>query len=338
MFYVSSLLYLVLGAFSITAAPVPNNSNELFDWVRAMGGFVDPRLELSTGPDPAWNVRGVFATAPIAEGEELARVPADAQICHPDMCGLIRLLRDELSKKADSKYWPYIKTMATHEIDYPNVWTDEERGLLVGLQPTDWTRHTEWFETECWPALREEKQASTNRHDILSPDPLTWRALHLYVARITSVLGRNCFVPIYDAMNHRNGPEQNTAWSSHNTRHVHIRVTQSIVAGQQLWNSFGNGAGRMLRDYGFIEQNPSDWSIEENGITCAWTLTEQDELDWEESPEQCLSMLQKHMSSVRPMPDPTPTMRPTRVAMARQYRENYITSLRMAINSLSREL
>lgn len=318
--------------------------NELFAWVKKMGGSVDPRVELSTGPDPSWNVRGLFATAPIAAGEEIVYLPASSQICNPTMCGLIAEIRQELVAKEKSSHWPYLKAMETHDIDFPNVWTEEERSLLVGLQPSDWTRHINWFEWECWPTMSEQLAATDANISSSVLDALTLRALLLYVARITTVhsfdSAEYCFIPIYDAMNHRNGVDLNTAWASKSTPHVTISTTKNVPAGGQLWNSFGDGAARMFRDYGFLEQNPTDWNVQFGDASCTWTLTDQDDgvrVDWKElaDNDQCLTILQDHLATLPSMPEITESMRPSRVGMAKQFRENYINAIELGIKSLT---
>jgi hypothetical protein len=43
--------------------------NAIFNWVESNGGYVNPKVEITTGTDPTWNVRGVFATAEISQDE-----------------------------------------------------------------------------------------------------------------------------------------------------------------------------------------------------------------------------------------------------------------------------
>lgn len=304
-----------------------DNTNELFEWVRGLGGFIDSRVELSTGPDPSWTVRGLFATEPLAADEVVVRLPPESLICHETACGLIGVMRDELMKGEKSRYWPYLKSMETHEIDYPNVWTAEERSLLGGLQPTDWDRHTYWFREACWPEMWDSPGEK--------PDEQAWRALHLYVARITGVQTQLCFVPIYDSMNHRNGDDLNTVWTDHSS-HVQIATKGRVDKGTQLWNSFGEGAGRMLRDYGFLEQNPTEWTVEVDGHVCSWELEKSGEVRWLSSPSGCLQSLEGHLAALPAPPAPSASMKPGRVQVAQAYRKNYIQAVQAAIQSLSR--
>jgi len=335
-------LFLIAVFWAVTADN--NNTNKFFDWVRSVGGRVDSRLELSTGPDPAWTIRGIFATEAIAAEEEIIIVPEAAQLCHKAPCGLIRLIREELLKGESSTHWPYLKRMEDHEIELPNVWTDEELELLDGIPPGDWTRHSRWFESACWPSLQQELQKDIQTYKIFMPDAVTWRALYLYVARITNIHDRDCFVPVYDNMNHNGGAALNTRWESKGTNDMHILALKPIAAGEQVWNSFGEGAGRMLRDYGFLEPKPTLWNMEDGDTECRWWVQEGFEeedprvVHWEAENSRCLEILLKWLQEtmVRPAKQ-TENMRPNRAHLALKYRDNHIHAVRLAIRDLKRK-
>jgi hypothetical protein len=185
-------------------APFCELQHSLFGWVEQNGGYIHPSLELSTGQNPNWKIRGLFSTTFIPEGEVLVSLPQDILLCaFPDnttkwgdkrQCHLIYKLVEELKKGEQSRYWPYLSSMDDHEIDIPAVWSHEERQLLSGLYPTDWTRHTKWFESACDGNLN---------------DPVAVRAMLLMVARSHGVRDDgSCLSPIYDVMNH--SPSENT--------------------------------------------------------------------------------------------------------------------------------
>ena len=146
-------------------APFCELQHSLFGWVEQNGGYIHPSLELSTGPNPDLNIRGLFSTTSIPEGEVLVSLPQDVLLCaFPDdtahwgdesQCHLIYKLAEELKKGEASRYWPYLSSMEDHEVDLPAVWSHEERQLLSGLYPTDWTRNADFFESACGGNLQE---------------------------------------------------------------------------------------------------------------------------------------------------------------------------------------
>jgi hypothetical protein len=190
------------------------SQHSLFGWVEQNGGYIHPSLELSTGQNPDLNVRGLFSTASIPQGEVLVSLPKDVLLCAfvpPDTtdwasvskCHLIYKLVEELNTGEHSRFWPYLSFMGEQEIDVPAVWSHEELQLLSGLYPTDWTHRTEWFESACDGNL---------------DDPVSVRAMLLVQARAHGV-GDNgmCLSPIYDAMNH--SPSSNTKVLPPNPNH-----------------------------------------------------------------------------------------------------------------------
>ena len=221
--------------------------NSLFNWIESNGGYINPKVELTTGPDENWHVRGVFATSAMEEGERLFTLPPAVQICEKDWCGLVGKVRDELVKGEESFYWPYISAMEDHLVDLPTIWNEHERSLLAGLQPTDWQRHLIWYENGCGGDVNDA-------HHL--------RAMLLVVARSNGDESQSCMSPFYDSLNHASGNLLNTA-NRQNGDNYEKYVTQPIPAGGQVFNSFGDSdVGRLFRDYGFISQYPRLWTFE----------------------------------------------------------------------------
>jgi hypothetical protein len=246
------IFYLFLGVDSTTADRAPCTheycevQNSLFNWIESNGGYINPKVELSTGPDENWHIRGVFATAPMEEGEKLFSLPPAVQICDTDMCGLVAKVRDELVKGEESFYWPYILAM-DHRVDLPSIWNEHERSLLEGLQPTDWQRHLIWYEHTC-------KGDINDAHHL--------RAMLLTVARSSGDGNDYCMSPFYDSANHANGNHLNTVTRIEGDNFEKY-LTQPIPAGGQVFVSIGRtDVGRLFRDYGFISQYPRLWAFE----------------------------------------------------------------------------
>lgn len=224
---------------------------QLFDWVEENGGFIHSALELSSGNDPSWTIRGIFATQDIKRGEVLAALPDTVLMCstppHNDMCGLVDTLAEEISKAADSRYWPYISYLEDHVVNFPAVWSDVELTLLDGLQPTDWTRHIDWYKDACAGDMSNE---------------IHFRAMLLVVARANLVEERTCLSPLYDSFNHGNFYVLNTEVALLDSK-LTIIATADIHAGEQVYNNFGEeNVGRLFRDYGFLSQSPRFWEVQ----------------------------------------------------------------------------
>ena len=76
----------------------------LFEWVEQQVGYVSPKKVLTTGPDPSWHIRGVFAKSPIQDGETISNILSSAQICKQEeedentTCLLSEFLAEEIER------------------------------------------------------------------------------------------------------------------------------------------------------------------------------------------------------------------------------------------------
>jgi hypothetical protein len=259
------------------AAPCTwDGPEDVVEWVRRHGGAFDARLEVREGP----RGRGVFARAPIAAGETIVDVPISLVIRANDgePCATIAALRAELAAGTCSAYWPYARSMEAVRVELPDAWSADELGLLHGLPPYDWRRHTRLYLEQCAGADETDGPGM--------------RAMYLYVTR-NGPLGMQ---PVFDLFNHGyNSTRHRTVDAAGGRAERHIFYTAAPHApGDEVFNSFfgpmGAGHGRAavaeavatigrgrsaaaidralharagapetFRDYGFVDGAPTLW-------------------------------------------------------------------------------
>lgn len=324
-------------------APCTHNycdlQNSLFNWIESNGGYINPNVELSTGPDPNWHIRGVFATSHIEPGEKLFTLPPSVQLCDSDMCGLVNKLRDELVKGQESFYWPYISAMEDHLVDIPAIWNEHERSILQGLFPGDWQRHLIWFEQNCGGDVRDA-------HHL--------RSMLLVVARSNGNENQACMSPFYDSLNHANGNLVNTDnnWDGDKFEKI---INQPVEPGQQIFNSFGESdVGRLFRDYGFISQYPRLWTFtgtdgqdyafecfDDNGLMSI----DINPLDspHQQHPDSLAQQLSQHLQDLNADPprefsEDDENLDPWRHRMAREYRAEYLHAMTTALEACNSQI
>lgn len=305
----------------------------LVKWIDENDGYVNPKLELSTGSDPSWKIRGVFATAPIEEDETLALIPPALRFCSEEICDIIETLAEEIHLPAkESFWWPYLSLLEDHDVDLPSWWTEEELELLSGLYPTDWTRHAEYFEWKC--------------RNIDLSDPIDVRAVQLYQARskMSGIGEETCLVPVYDSINH-GSLEDHNYFTFHGKRTIKLFATQGIEAGAQLWNNYGqDDIGRMLRDYGYISDTyPKTWILGEKGDGSEILIQMESENKMSsviqgggsDTYETIVNLL-SYVTENEPtgIQQRSTTMNPKRYALAVEYRKQYIQALEAAAEHL----
>lgn len=346
----------------------------LFEWVEQQGGYVSPKIELTTGPDPSWHIRGVFAKAPIQDGEIIANIPSSAQICQQEeedentTCHLSDLLADEMAlTDRSSVYSPYLAIMEDHEIDMTSFWSEEERELLNGLYPLDWDRFLLEFE-DC---------------DLDTSDPVSVRAFQLTQSR-TNELGsddgyqvfNSCFIPAYDLMNQVIKYKANVSLKREGGN-VILTAWHDIAEGAQLVIDYGvDNVGRLFRDHAFINQAyPRVWlfrnteNVDAIGIgykvdesntnnlafnlerfktegpihgSLVYRLEPRDRPD-KKSIVQMLETLKGYLAlAIASEPvgvkEISATMKPERHAIAVEYRRQYVEALEAAISHLEFEM
>jgi hypothetical protein len=310
--------------------------NALFDWIESNGGYVNPKIEISTGPDPDWTIRGIFATSQIEPFEQIFSFPSSLQLCDPDQCNLTLKLLDELWKGEESFYWPYLSMLRDEIVDLPTLWNDEERALLLGLQPYDWQRHLIWYEDVCEGSLDDGDHV---------------RAMLLVVARSHGNDDQTCLTPLYDSANHPNNHEMLNTFILTEEMDFIQQATQTIPTGGQIFVSFGEAdVGRLFRDYGFLPDYPRLWKIqnlqnenEEYYFECY----DEDGLmridlnpfnsPHQESPLGLIQVLTQHLDEIdariiTEFDFNNPEVDPRRAELALEYRKEYIYAMNCALD------
>ena len=225
-----------------------SKQDAIFRWVEINGGYVNPKVELTTGPDPSWTIRGVFATEPLLNGEKIFELSPELIFSHDSLVHTVTALTHEISLGQESFWWPYLSHLEELDIDSPSFWTEEERDLLSGLSPFDWSRHLDWYKYAC-------------NGDINNADG--FRALKYTVTRTNQKLDHLgnlmfCLTPLYDFMNHAHEKNFKTVHGQQSS--TTICTTEDVGTGQQLFNNYGSeDVGKMFRDYGFIPDYPRLW-------------------------------------------------------------------------------
>jgi hypothetical protein len=311
--------------------------NELYEWLIFHGATISEKVEISTGPDPDWTIRGLFATRDIEAGEIIAALPANVRICGQTMCDLVYFLSEQLKFSNQSN--PFIKAVSQHDIDsIPSAWTDDERSLLSNLYPTDWTRHITWFVEAC--------NGDTN-------DSTQFRAALLVVAHsheFESETRSSCMSPLYDLLNH-DMVGYNTALEVIDGDVLIVKAVKNVPAGNQLFYGYGEqGVGRFLRDYGFVPKQHKWEFLDSKGRVNSFIVDKVGEEIWLDSnPDnqrhqskdfetEFLIEVQIHLLELLDsQPLPNSSMKESRVNVALSYRQQYINALKILQKYLERK-
>ncbi|GBG31534.1 Histone-lysine N-methyltransferase setd3 [Hondaea fermentalgiana] len=230
----------------------------LASWVREHDGRVDRRLSLQH--DAASGTRGVVASADIEANTEILVVPwklviggsGEASRLGTDdddakrMCALIDAYEHILAT-ADPWYAPYVRMDGSMRgLPQPMLWSDAALEALQGLPPQDCKRHVQWYIRICLSGERPQEDLQESQ-------------LHALVSFITRSSDRG-LIPVYDLLNHHNGL-RNVAIDAREDS-VAVVTLQKVTAGEQLYNSYGEGwSHELFRDYGFVEPWPQLWGI-----------------------------------------------------------------------------
>lgn len=237
---------------------------DLFEWFRSKGGYIHPFLELSTGPDPSWEVRGVFATGDIQPDERLIEAPPHLQICGDDTCSTIHQLLDEFEKGNTSEWWPYLEVLLDHDLDtIPCAWTLEQQDWLEGAG-----------DLRSWSTADQLRECG-----LLNPSLLENKVVGLVGARSAGVAERTCMIPVYDMFNHRNGRSWNSSPNVTEQSGLQLLSFGQISKNEQVFNSFGYFTHDIFWRYGFIEQPARSWTFVFDGQEFLFAI-EDDEIWW----------------------------------------------------------
>jgi len=264
------LLWLVWGATSSIASPDP-----LVEWLRSKpNGFFSDKISWQRlDPNDPNSIYAMFASEDIPKDESLIVVPQSALFKPKDTnfsCDTVKMLLTELEKGEDSEYFPYVDSLFGDESKLgklPTAWSEEGQELLqivIGdsLFPESFDHHR--VEVFC-PNIVEDDEPSQLLHDA-------------YLFMISRSWG-DVMIPVYDMINHRNGKWRNVeATSAHVGEDVTVFAYRDISAGEQLYMSYNECedddcekgmayiyiTANILIDYGFVEQYPRRFFLEED--------------------------------------------------------------------------
>lgn len=230
-----------------------SKQNAIFEWVKINDGFVHPNIELSTGPDASWCIPGIFATGPIPKGETILYLPPSLMFRNNSLCNIIFNLREELTLRKKSFWWPYLSFLEEINVNIPAFWTEEEREPLSALSPINWVRPVEWYKSAC---------CSCNNDSVPTP---YLHPLNLVVSRCNIVRHNQSglmfyLTPLYDFINHGSKEQKNTISLWNEQGRATISASEDIKAGEQLWNHYGyEDVDSLFSLYGFLPQYPRLW-------------------------------------------------------------------------------
>jgi len=306
-----------------------------FEWVQANGGYKNPKVEISTGPDPEWTVRGLFALSPLSSGETIFWLPPHLSLCSPTFCDLVEKLIHEISLKDSSFFWPYLSLSEDNDIDLPYVWTDEERNLLSGLYPASLLMNT----------------ASEMCDNIDISDSTSARALQLVGTRTAGNTDFVCLIPLFESLNHAPHGYENTVMGGYDKVGFSIHATNEIAADQQLFYFYGDGSfSRLFHDYGFFSQYPRLWRFEDSaGNEIKFKIYKEgevfgfdfnpDDVPYQNSTSYMQQEVKNHLDNVLAT-EPvgyslkSQTINPKRFLTALSFRQEYINAFQMAFDRL----
>ena len=250
----------------------PDTINLALEWSRRAGAsFPKLRIGHLDGGE-----RGVFASADIAAGEEVLRVPRQCMLtldvarasdigrlieAHaPDTTEesyLAAFLLQERERK-DSAWKPYLDVLPESFPNLPQYFDAEEVSLLQGSSALrEVARWKELLLTRY--AMLLERVPGFSR---FSADAFLW-AQHVLLSRTfgLTVEGQlvRCFVPVADMLNHRQPAP--TVWGNTEDGESFVLVAREpVAAGGEVHISYGIKPNyRFLLSYGFVpEDNPDD--------------------------------------------------------------------------------
>lgn len=246
----------------------------LISWLQASGGFFHPHLEMRRrDPSDPTSYFGMYAKAPIAEGEVMIRVPKsmildsgedEPEITSALVCGTVRNLIEQLKLKDKSDYAPYVNYLLDTQPpgQIPSAWSDEGKKLLKSILDGD-----SQDDVELPPALPfswlDDWYGDCNGNK----DPLEEYAALLVIQRSWDDL----LIPVFDMMSHRNGDWWNTGSNPlHEGEPAQVYARRDIQAGEEIYTTYNHcedcgaryetyGTPEILREYGFVEQFPQSW-------------------------------------------------------------------------------
>lgn len=237
------------------------HSKSLISWFKSNNGYIHPSLQMRRldDADPT-SIFGVFTESELEEGTLLLSIPDDIIIHSTEDeprqldCGLVRALIEELNKKEQSKYAPYVNYLFDRQLVLgqllPSGWSDAGKEMLMKALGD------EEFSLVDATARFNRYQKMGLENTLPPAEPISWLEdgwfhecggerdeLSQYAALL--VLQRSwddVLIPIYDMINHRNGIWFNTRSDEngvHEGKFVNVFASRDIYAGEQIYGSVG---------------------------------------------------------------------------------------------------
>lgn len=234
-----------------------SHSKKLTSWLTSSSGYLHPSLQMRRldETDPT-SMFGLFTESDLKEGTLLFSIPDDIIIHSNDNklqqldCGLVRVLTEELRKKDESQYAPYINYLLDTQPpgQLPSGWSDAGKEMLMkALGDED-------FNIVDARASFDRYKSFDFQNTLPPSQAISWLEngwfyecngetdeLSQYAALL--VLQRSwddVLIPIYDMISHRNGIWFNTRSDDngvHNGKIINVYTNRDVFAGEQIYGS-----------------------------------------------------------------------------------------------------
>ena len=250
-------------------ASVDNNNamwQSLVAWIEGKGGNVHPSLSLRESDTP----RGIFATAPIAQGETLIRLTHSidgrtlpSQYGDRNVSPWLRCLAAFLMTQDQ----PYLDSLPT---GYDTLWdwNDEELALLKGTTLEDWKEQAlvarERYLQQVRPYLEHlnlvpieppDEQRLDKEYDLFlkACQCLSTRAFH---CESTDEYQGPFLLPVIDLLNHSTSRKCTTLQRTADGAFVMV-AERSIAVDEEVVHSYGDAltSTQLLKTFGFVPKS-----------------------------------------------------------------------------------
>jgi hypothetical protein len=259
---------------------------ELVEWSVSKGGYFHPNVEIRRfDPHDPKSYFGAFVKGTIGVNATLMKIPGSTKLqlsskkhkhlsYNTQVCNLAWLLKEEYDKGNASEYLPYINYVKAQTFgQIPAMWSPSGQHLLLRVQGDLYVkddrgfvspkRIVNWidsyFETKC---LNKEDE-----NDYLNP---------FFVAMAIQRGFDIALIPVYDMLSGSEGKINSiTRPSVHDKNGFGVYALQNLTQGDELFFSYFHcpdcgttnwGTPEMLRDFGFVEQYPQTFYLDE-GVT-----------------------------------------------------------------------
>lgn len=236
-------------------------------WIRSKGGFFSRKIEFQLlDKNDENSAMGVFALEELHKGETLMVVPKECLIFSKggseDPCDTARNIVKHRKLGNASEYAPWINYVfePKYKHDLPSAWSPAGKHLIetiIGSEMPPFGVTNIDFKKVCGEGSGDAEL-----------DQDAW----LIVVRRS---WDDVMVPILDMVNHRNGKWYNVdSNSAHEGKDITVFASRDVEQGEQLYLSYNECTDchdiewtyvltDIFRDYGFIEQYPRRWNIED---------------------------------------------------------------------------